>query len=110
MKLVIIESPYAGDIPRNTEYARECMADSLRRGEAPLASHLLYTQPGILRDTDPAEREQGMSAGFAWAEHADLTAVYLDRGVSVGMAQGIMSAAALGRRIEFRHLRDRAGS
>src|SRR5690606_24498929 len=46
--LVIIESPYSGDVERNTEYARSCLLDSLRRGEAPIASHLLHTQ--VLED------------------------------------------------------------
>ena len=50
MKLVIIESPYAGDIEKNVAYARDCVRDSLMRGEAPYASHLLYTQPNILDD------------------------------------------------------------
>jgi hypothetical protein len=48
MKLVIIESPYAGEVEANVAYARACMRDSLGHGEAPIASHLLYTQPGIL--------------------------------------------------------------
>lgn len=50
MKRVILESPYAGDVERNLTYARECVRDSLSRGEAPIASHLLYTQEGILKD------------------------------------------------------------
>ena len=39
MKLVIVESPFAGDTERNIRYARACLADCLRRGEAPFASH-----------------------------------------------------------------------
>ena len=31
MKCVVIESPYAGDVQRNTEYARACALDSLKR-------------------------------------------------------------------------------
>ena len=41
MKLVIIESTFAGDRLRNIAYARAAMKDWLDRGEAPLASHLL---------------------------------------------------------------------
>jgi len=42
MKKVIIESPYAGNIEQNIKYRlRACLKDSLTRGEAPLASHLL---------------------------------------------------------------------
>lgn len=103
-RLVILETPYAGDIERNLAYARECMADCLRRGETPYASHLLYTQPGILDDTQPAERELGMEAGFAWGERAHATVVYADRGISRGMYQGIIRAARVGRPVEVRLL------
>ena len=53
--LVLLESPYAGDIEANLSYARACMRDCFERGEAPFASHLLYTQMGVLDDTIPAE-------------------------------------------------------
>ena len=43
MRFVIIESPYAGNVEENEEYARKCLRDCLMRGEAPFASHLLYT-------------------------------------------------------------------
>lgn len=85
MKLVIIESPYAGEIDRNVAYARACMRDSLERGEAPIASHLLYTQPGILRDEDPAERQWGIDAGLAWRRVAEKAVFYTDRNWSGGM-------------------------
>ena len=104
MILVVIESPYAGDVSANETYARACMADSLRRGEAPIASHLLYTQPGILDDTIPAERLLGIHAGFAWNKHAELTAVYTDRGISAGMQYGIDAADADSRPVEYRTL------
>ena len=42
MRRVIVESPYAGDVERNIAYVRAAMRDCLMRGEAPLASHLLY--------------------------------------------------------------------
>lgn len=102
--LVVIESPYAGDVDENLTYARACLADSLSRGEAPFASHLLYTQPGVLDDNNREERERGISAGFAWGEKADLVAVYTDRGLSYGMEQGIERAERAGQKIEFRSL------
>ena len=58
MQRVIIESPYAGDVERNVRYARAAMADCLKRGEAPFASHLLYTQEGVLDDDIPGERQR----------------------------------------------------
>lgn len=103
-KLVIIESPYAGDVARNKTYARRCLADSLGRGEAPIASHLLYTQPGVLDDTDPIQRRKGIDAGLAWGIHATLTAVYVDRGTSSGMAEGIARAVAEGRAVDYRSI------
>jgi hypothetical protein len=85
MKLVIIESPYKGNIERNTKYARGCVRDSILRGEAPIASHLLYTQPGILRDDIPKERRIGIDAGLAWSRVADKAVFYTDLGWSGGM-------------------------
>lgn len=85
MKKVILESPYAGDIERNIKYARLCVKDSLNRGEAPIASHLLYTQEGILDDTIEHERMQGIVAGLQWKEVCDLQVFYVDYGFSKGM-------------------------
>ena len=108
MKRVIIESPYAAanghTVADHEEYARRCMADSLARGEAPLASHLLYTQHGILDDTDPEQRKRGMEAGWAWTEMADLVAVYTDFGESCGMVDGMAGALELDIPIVTRHI------
>lgn len=104
MRLVILESPYAGDVEANVAYARACVRDCLLRGEAPIASHLLYTQPGVLRDEVPAERQHGIDAGLAWRRVADATVVYIDRGVSAGMKYGIAAAEAAGRPVERRSL------
>jgi len=104
MKLVILESPFAGDVVKNICYGRACLRDSLLRGEAPLASHLLYTQIGVLDDLNPAERMQGMSAGLAWLESSEGTVVYTDLGISGGMQHGIDMAVALGKPVEYRSL------
>lgn len=101
---VIIESPYAGDIDENVRYARMCMNDSLHRGEYPLASHILYTQEGILNDDIPGERALGIKAGLIWGAEAELTVVYTDRGISDGMKEGIENALAAGRGIIYRNL------
>jgi hypothetical protein len=105
MRLVIVESPYAGDVAANVAYARAALRDCLRRGEAPLASHLLYTQAGVLDDDAPAERALGIEAGLVWGAKAELTVVYTDRGMSGGMRQGIERAVRDGRPIEYRTLR-----
>ncbi|MBW2672373.1 MAG: hypothetical protein JRD89_03005 [Deltaproteobacteria bacterium] len=87
MKRVIIESPLSGDFERNIRYARLCMLDSLQRGEAPFASHLLYTQ--VWNDLDEELRASGMAAAQAWYPAADLCAVYIDLDISGGMKDGI---------------------
>jgi len=104
MRLVILESPYAGNIEENIEYARKAVRDSLLRGEAPIASHLLYTQPGVLCDEVPEEREHGIAAGLAWRKVAKVSVVYCDLGITPGMAHGIKAAKASGSIIEFRSL------
>lgn len=104
LRRVILESPYAGAIEENLAYARLCVRDSLLRGEAPIASHLLYTQPGILDDQDPTERMHGIDAGLAWGIVADATVIYIDRGISSGMRHGIANAERDSRPIEYRRL------
>lgn len=112
MKLVILESPFAAGKGlrgligrwRNKRYARACLRDSLMRGESPIASHLLYTQPGVLRDDDPDERRIGIQAGLAWGWNADASVVYVDRGISRGMTEGILQAQKEGRPVEYRSL------
>lgn len=100
--LVIIESPYSGDVARNTDYARACLLDSLRRGEAPIASHLLHTQ--VLDDMRADERELGMEAGLAWYRVAEKCVVYEDFGMSRGMAEGMARARRHGVPVELRRL------
>ena len=78
------------------------MLDSLYRGEAPFASHALYTQ--MLDDTIPEQRSMGINAGLAWGDAADLVAVYQDLGISAGMKMGIERHQANGTRIEYRSL------
>jgi hypothetical protein len=104
MRLVIVESPYAGEVEANIHYARRCVRDSLLRGEAPIASHLLYTQPGILNDDIPTERQHGIDAGLAWRQVAQASVVYTDRGISKGMQYGIVAAEKAGITIEYRKL------
>ena len=104
MVLVSIESPYAGDIETNLRYARACMSDCLKRGEAPIASHLLYTQEGILDDDIPEERKLGIQAGFEWNQAAEKTVVYIDLGISKGMQDGIEEANQRCRPVEYRDL------
>jgi hypothetical protein len=104
LKLVIIESPYAGDVEANVAYAKAAMRDSLKRCEAPIASHLLYTQEGILRDGIADERQLGIDAGLAWRTVAELAAFYVDRGWSSGMNAAREVYEREGRAFEIRNL------
>lgn len=106
MRLVVLESPFAGDIQGNLEYARRCIKDCLLRGEAPMASHLLYTQHGVLDDSVPQQRKLGIDAGHAWIKMASALVVYTDRGISKGMHQGIEVAKNMHVPIEYRTLPD----
>ena len=105
---VVLESPFAGSTEqeraRNMEYLRAAMRDCLLRGEAPFASHALYTQPGVLDDDVPDERALGIEAGLSFLEAVDRSVVYVDLGVSEGMRQGIARARALGLPVEERRL------
>jgi hypothetical protein len=112
MRRVIVESPYAGNLIQrwlNRRYARHCLRDCLDRSESPFASHLLYTQPGVLHDGVAIERERGILAGMAWGEVADATVVYTDRGISSGMRLGMDAAGRAGRPVEMRSLKARRG-
>ncbi len=103
---VILESPYGSPdgavVDRNEEYAEACMLDSLRRGESPYLSHLLYTR--VLDDQVPAEREWGLAAAQAWIIKADAVVVYTDRGISDGMGDAISLAMDELVPIEYRQL------
>jgi hypothetical protein len=112
MRLVIVESPYAGrgataldraiDVVANIEYARWALADCLKRWESPIASHLLYTQPGVLKDELPEERALGIAAGLEWRRVAECSVFYAGRGWSPGMLSALASCKAEGRAYEVR--------
>lgn len=107
MNRVVIESPYAGNVDGNLKYLRACMRDCLlNRGEAPFASHGLYTQPGVLDDNDPEERKLGIGAGFEYREPAERTAFYLDAGLSRGMKFGFDDVDKRGFAYELRAFLD----
>jgi len=98
---VIVESPFAGGW-KNVLYSRRCVLDSLARDESPYASHLLYTQKGMLDDKVPDQRRRGIAAADGWLEVADHVAVYCDLGITRGMVIGIVKAARLNKPIHLR--------
>ncbi len=107
--LVIIESPFANPDPHvmqdNVAFAQKSMIDSLMfHHEAPMLSHLLYTQ--VLNEDDKQQRDSGIKAGLAWREATKKTVVYGDRGISQGMQYGIHAATEMGNQVEYRNLKD----
>ena len=108
---VILESPYGSPskliVRRNVLYARAAVRDSLLRGEAPIASHLLYTQDGVLDDRVADERAMGIAAGLAWRAFAAATVVYRDLGITPGMQHGVALAHEAGIPVEFRNIGER---
>lgn len=114
MRRVILESPYAAGaveqwavaatIADNVAYAKRCMLDCLGRRDAPIASHLLWTQDGLLDDRDPDQRKAGIEAGLAWGPVADAAVFYVDRGASRGMLAAAERYASVGVKMEWRSL------
>jgi hypothetical protein len=80
---------------RDIAFAIACAAAT-----SPIASHLLFTQPGILDDDKPDERKLGIAAGLAWLPVAEAMVVYTDYGESAGMTAAIKLAEGAGIPVE----------
>ena len=116
-KRVIVESPLGSrpdgsrctpeEFEANVSYARACVLDSIKRGEAPFASHVLY--PLVLNDATPEERRMGMQAGFEWGAVASEVVVYVDRGITPGMLEGRQRARDARQFITYRRLGAKPG-
>jgi len=109
MDRVFVASPFTAPtfegIARHIRYARACCYDCFKRGEAPYVGHLQNTQPGILRDEVPEERDQAIKAGLRWMAVCDRLVVYTDLGISSGMDEEIKYAReVLGIKVECREL------
>lgn len=88
---VVIESPFRGINgeydQENISYLNMCILDCLLRGEAPFASHVMYTDS--LNDYYDEQRYFGIKAGFVWRKFAEKTIFYIDRGFSLGMVKAL---------------------
>ena len=108
-KLVVVESPFKAT-PYYTQeqhrlYLLHCVADCIRRGEAPFASHIIL--PEVLSDDDEYERAMGIRCGYSWGKHADLVAVYGDLGISPGIKSAVEFYQSIGIPVEWRRLPDK---
>lgn len=104
MKAIFLCSPYSGDVAVNVLYAERCMMDSIRRGEAPFAPHLLYTRNGILDDSVPDQRQKGAALGIFYLGIIRRLVVYRDLGISRGMNAEINYAEENGIPVVYRSL------
>lgn len=86
---VIIETPYGSNPEFYSIYAKKCMKDSTERNEAPLASHILYADSGVLDDHQPEERKLGIELGYAWLKKAEYVVFCTDFGWSNGMREAL---------------------
>ena len=93
MKLIYVASPYAGDVERNVEYAKQACRTVMESGHAFFAPHLLY--PAILDDAVPAERQQGLDMGLTMLERCDELWAFGPY-ISAGMRAEMAAAADLG--------------
>ena len=93
MKLIYVASPYAGDIEKNTEFAKSACRHVMNEGHAFFAPHLLY--PQFLDDSNPQERQAGLDMGLAMLPRCDELWCYGDR-ISYGMHLEIEEAGRLG--------------
>jgi hypothetical protein len=93
MKIIYVASPYAGDIQKNTEFAKRACRHVMNEGHAFFAPHLLY--PQLLNDANPHERQTGLDMGIAMLSRCDELWCYGDR-ISPGMRLEIEEAARLG--------------
>lgn len=101
--VVVIESPFAGNLETNLFYADCLLFDSLTRGEVPFMGHLLYTR--VFDDSNPHMREAGIRAHLTMIARADYIVVGRDLGEpSSGMRAAIAEAERLGTRVVERYL------
>lgn len=92
---VFICSKYAGDIKHNVDVALALCRIAVESGLAPFAPHLLYTQ--FLDESNPAQRDLGISLGLRFMETCGVVWAYVGEGVSDGMRREMKHARHLGK-------------
>lgn len=106
--LVVIESPYAREKVHDIAYAKQCMKDSLARGEYPLSNCLLYTEHGILNLLNATDRYTEIASALGWMTVADRLVVYLDHGLTPIMEASIRHANAHRIPVDYRRIKNSA--
>ena len=93
MKLIYVASPFAGDIEKNIEYAKQACRFVLNQGNAFFCPHLLYLQ--VLDDNNSEERRLGINIGKEFLSKCDELWVFGEH-VSQGKFEEIEFARGIG--------------
>jgi hypothetical protein len=97
-KLIYIASPYAGEVERNVELAKQYCRYVMDFGYDFIAVHLLY--PQVLNDEDKLERERGILMGLRLLSVCEELWCFGDR-VTEGMNCEIREAKRLGMKVVY---------
>jgi hypothetical protein len=101
--LVCVESPYAGNIERNTLYLKHCLTEVIKYyNENPYASHAFLVN--CLDDSIEGERARGLVYSRQWGLKADKRIFYVDFEMSGGMVEAANYYISEDKLIEFRTL------
>lgn len=101
MKIIYVASSYAGDIQKNTEFAKIACHHVMEQGHAFFCPHLLY--PNILNEHNPKERQLGLDMGLAMLKSCDELWVF-GKHISQGMSMEIERAKELKMPIVYQEL------
>ena len=96
--IVYICSPFAGEVEKNIEAARNYSRFAVDKGYIPIAPHLLF--PQFLNDADPRDRQLGLFFGNALMSKCSEVWVFGNR-ISTGMAAEIKRAKWKNYRLRY---------
>ncbi|MFR2737501.1 MAG: DUF4406 domain-containing protein [[Clostridium] innocuum] len=100
--LVFICSPYAGNIKRNKERAREYSRFAVSKNCIPIAPHLLF--PQFMEEDDPAQRSLGIFFGLVLQSKCKEVWVF---GQTISKGMSVEIAKAKERKLPVRYFTDR---
>lgn len=107
MLMVTIESPFRAterhSREENIHFARACCRFAIDQKYAPFASHLLYTQDGILDDDEKDQRDLGIEMGLMWGARASEIWFCVREGekISEGMMKAMNFYKYIGKPIQM---------
>jgi hypothetical protein len=103
--LTVVATPFqtgsADELRRNIAYARFATADALRRGESPIAAHLMYPQ---IWASAPGLKPATQRAITHMVRFVEVVTLYTDLGTDLEMAQTRNKAELFQCQVEERNL------